>query len=215
MRETRQRSLDGLEVRKDENGRPVGIAGYALRFYDPADSGTEFRMTENVVERIMPGSVRFADDVLATFNHNSNQMLGRTSSNTARFAIDQRGVRFDIDLPDTTTGRDVAELVSRGDLSGSSFAFQVNGEDGEDVRKENGEYVRELRALTFYEGGPVATPAYDATSVNMRSIEAAQSHDKVEKERQASERASRLRQIRLTDTSKSVSINASTLPEVT
>ena len=197
MREVRDVTLDKLETRQDESGRVVGIAGYALRFYDAADPGTEFRMGDKVVERIMPGSVQFAEDVLATYNHNSNQLLGRQSSGTARFSIDSRGVRFDIDLPDTSTGNDVRTLVERGDLQGASFAFQILGEDGEDVRKEDGHYVRELRSLRFHEGGPVATPAYDATSVNMRSVDAFRDTE-CQSEKDAAERDSRLREAYLT-----------------
>ena len=174
MRETRNRPLEGLEVRQDEEGNPVGIAGYALRFYDPADSGTEFRMAENVVERIMPGSVQFDDDMISAFNHSSNQLLGRQSSGTARFSIDSQGMRFDVDLPDTTVGRDVRELIRRKDVRGASFAFQIVG-DGEDVRKEDGKYIRELRSIRVFEAGPVVNPAYEATSVDMRAVEAARS----------------------------------------
>ena len=212
MREMRNLPITGLEVRRDGEGKPTGIAGYALRFFDPSDSGTEFRIMENVIERIMPGSVVFADDVTATFNHDSSQLLGRQSSGTARFSIDNRGVRFDIDLPETTVGRDVGTLVDRRDVRGSSFAFQVNGESGEDVRKENGVFIRELRSLTFFEGGPVTNPAYDATSVDLRSVEALKASE-VQIDEEDVRREERLREMLLTDVARGFKIPASKLSE--
>ena len=54
----------------------------------------------------------------ALFNHERGALLGRTCSGTLRLSEDGTGLRYEIDLPDTTVGRDVAALLERGDLTG-------------------------------------------------------------------------------------------------
>ena len=60
------------------------------------------------------------DDVVALRDHDPSLLLGRTSSGTLRLAVDDDGLAFEVDLPDTVNGRDVRELVGRGDLAGAS-----------------------------------------------------------------------------------------------
>jgi hypothetical protein len=103
------------------------------------------------------------NDVLGRLEH--HVLLGRTSSGTVRLATDARGLLYEIDLPNTQAGRDVAELVSRGDIFQSSFAFHLhpNGEDF-DV-SPGGWLVRHLLDVDLVDVAPVTTPAYPATSV--------------------------------------------------
>jgi HK97 family phage prohead protease len=71
-------------------------------------------------EMIMPGAFKDAiknSDVRALFNHDPNLLLGRTESGTLRIKEDKAGLRYDVDLPDTVTGRDVQTLIKRGDVS--------------------------------------------------------------------------------------------------
>lgn len=65
-------------------------------------------------------------DVLALHEHERSMMLGRTSSGTLRLTDSATELRYEIDLPDTGAGRDVAALMERGDLKGSSFGFRAN-----------------------------------------------------------------------------------------
>lgn len=104
------------------------ISGYAARFYDPSDPGTETQIEPTKFERIAPGAFRAAlqrDDVRALLNHNPDLLLGRTSSGTLRLWEDSKGLRYEIHPPDTEAGRTVAELIRRGDLTGASFAFKM------------------------------------------------------------------------------------------
>jgi uncharacterized protein len=52
-------------------------------------------------------------------------VLARTRSGTLRLAEDSKGLAFDLDVPNTSFGRDVLELAERGDIGGASFAFTV------------------------------------------------------------------------------------------
>ena len=160
------------EERSSKDGR-ISMRGYAYRFNELSSNLGGFR------ERIMPGaggpSLR-QNDVIATFNHDVRALLGRVSSGTLSVGEDREGGWYEIDLPDTTTGRDVAELLKRGDLRGSSFTFRVL--DGGQRRAdeddpETGLPVREITAMDVVEVGPVVTPAYPTTQAALRSIEQA------------------------------------------
>lgn len=165
-----------LEVRADESRAGVKtITGYAAVFNsdsDPIGFGSE-----SFTERLMPGAfaAALADrarDVLGLFNHSSDQLLGRESSGTLRIAQDERGLRFELDLPDTGLGRDIAELVRRGDIRGASFAFSVAA-DGDTFVRRDGKLYREIRSIArLFDVSPVTTPAYPDTSVATRSAEA-------------------------------------------
>ncbi|GAB2572473.1 HK97 family phage prohead protease [Streptomyces capparidis] len=157
------------EVRAE--GETVTMRGYAYRFHDLSHNLGGFR------ERIMPGagadSLR-ANDVLATFNHNINNILGRASSGTLRAGEDTSGGWYEIDLPNTTVGRDLAELLNRGDVRGSSFTFRVN-ERGQRVHDkpdvDTGLPIREITSMDVLELGPVLNPAYPTTDAGLsRSI---------------------------------------------
>jgi HK97 family phage prohead protease len=97
-------------------------------------------------------------------------VLGRTPK-TLQLRQDARGLAFTLDPAPTQAGREVLELVRRGDLSGSSFGFRTIADawyqDGEDT-------VRELIDIEIQEISLVAFPAYAATNVEVahRSLQA-------------------------------------------
>lgn len=113
-------------------------------------------------------------ELVATFNHSMSSPLGRSGAGL-RTGVDEIGGWYEIDLPDTTAGRDVAELVERGILRGSSFTFSLNDPDADQefTRAEDGTLIRSLRDFTVHEVGPVISPAYPDTSAALRSIERA------------------------------------------
>ncbi|MFB8107276.1 HK97 family phage prohead protease [Streptomyces sp. NPDC056007] len=170
MTTTERRNLSRPAEFRSE-GDTVTMRGYAYRFNELSHDLGGFR------ERIMPGagadSLR-ANDVLATFNHDVNQPLGRSSSGTLRTGEDGEGGWYEVDLPNTTTGRDLAELLKRGDVKGSSFTFRVS-DGGQRVHDEldetSGLPIREITRMDVAELGPVLTPAYPTTDAGlMRSI---------------------------------------------
>ncbi|MEU2760446.1 HK97 family phage prohead protease [Streptomyces sp. NPDC007094] len=165
-------AVGALEERASDDGR-ISMRGYAYRFNELSQNLGGFR------ERIVPGagapSLR-QNDVYATFNHNASALLGRTSSGTLRVGEDREGGFYEIDLPDTSVGRDVAELLKRGDLKGSSFTFRVldgGQRRAEEDDPETGLPVREITAMDVSELGPVTNPAYLTTQASLRSIEEA------------------------------------------
>lgn len=154
-----------LETRSlTETVRPGTAArratGYAARFNSRSHDLGGF------VEVIEPGafaeSLATSRDIIATFNHDETRLLGRTSSGTLHVYEDERGLGYDLDLPDTTVGRDVAELLSRGDLTGSSFRFRPQVVDWDTT--ESGYPLRRVVTASLVELGPVTMPAYQEST---------------------------------------------------
>lgn len=156
--ETRARPI---ETRAD-GGKKVG--GYAAVFNSEADIGGYWK------EIIAPGA--FSDgvkaDVRALLDHDHGRVIGRTSSGTLRLAEDDKGLAVEIDLPDTTDGRDAAVLIERGDISGMSFGFIVTHDEWD----ETGDIpIRTIHKVDLREVSIVAWPAYQDTTIGMRSLE--------------------------------------------
>lgn len=154
----------GVETRAEDGKRT--LAGYAALFNSDTTIGDYF------VERIAPGAFDAAltSDVRALVDHDTGRVIGRTKSGTLRLAVDSRGLKVEIDIPDTRDGNDLWVLVERGDISGMSFGFRVTRQEWD----ETGELpVRTIMEVELYEVSAVAFPAYDDTSLAKRSLESA------------------------------------------
>jgi HK97 family phage prohead protease len=152
------------------------IKGYAAVYYDPKDAGTEYRIWDDFVERIMPGAfdaaIEDGHDVRGLFNHDATLVLGRSEAGTLRLESDSTGLRYLIDPPNTQAGRDVVELLERGDVSGSSFAFvptKVSWEEQRDQATNKTTYIRKIESVQLLDVGPVTYPAYQSTTAGVRS----------------------------------------------
>jgi len=110
------------------------------------------------------------NDVRAYLNHDENLLLGRVSSGTLRIGTDKRGLFYEVDLPNTTYANDLVELMKRGDINQSSFAFLI-GEDRWEQR--DGKTYRIISKVSrLLDVSPVAQPAYpEATSELKRDLE--------------------------------------------
>ena len=159
-----------IETRAD--GRPV-IKGYAVVYNRLSVDLGGFR------ERIMPGAFdavlarqRGRSDLVSYYNHNPDMLLGRESSGTLEVFSDQKGVGYIVTPP--ATRADIVELIQRRDVKGSSFTFSVDKGGEGFTTDEGGRAIREIRAATIYELGPVVQPAYPSTTaeVAMRSYQA-------------------------------------------
>ena len=166
----RRTATEGVELR--EEGDTLTATGYAAVFD---------RLSSNLggfVERIAPGTFRSTlkqADVRALFNHQADHLLGRSSSGTLRMSEDDQGLRYEIDLPYTSLGRDVAELLRRGDISGSSFGFRTIADEWSET--EEGFPLRTLSEVALRDVGPVTFPAYTDTEASLRSLAESRSLD--------------------------------------
>jgi hypothetical protein len=147
------------------------LSGYAAVFNSETNIRTMFGSFREVIR---PGAFTRAllegQDVVAWYQHGDGSPLplGRTKAGTLRLSQDNRGLAFDLDLPDTSAAKDLAVSIGRGDVREMSFAFEPAEEGGE--RWTNGEpSLRELLDLNVFDVSPVVFPAYPSTSVGLRS----------------------------------------------
>ena len=161
---------EDLEMRIEGDDEAKKLVGYAAKFNKWSEKLYWFR------EKIAPGA--FADalktsDVRALKNHDPNLILGRSASGTLRLEENKVGLKFEIDIPDTNTGRDTAEEVRRGDITGCSFAFVVE-EDSWKYDTDDGVDERTIiKVKQLFDVGPVTYPAYPDTSVAARDVDTA------------------------------------------
>ena len=153
VREQREFRMEGTE----HNGNT--IRGYAAVYNSDSEWMGGF------YEQIERGAFDdvLNDDVRAYFNHDENLLLGRVSSGTLRIGTDARGLFYEVDLPNTTYANDLVELMKRGDVNQSSFAFLIDADRWE---QRGGKTYRIIEKVSrLLDVSPVAQPAYpDATS---------------------------------------------------
>lgn len=165
------------ELRADDAAEPMAV-GYAAVYYREGEQGTEYELFPDYVERIAPGAFDSVvqDDVRGLINHDVNLLIGRRTAGTLRLFPDERGLRYEIDLPDTTAGRDLRVSLERGDITGSSFSFFADPDNGgeTEVVEKDGRYIRTIKKFSrLFDVGPVTFPAYTGTEAGARNAEAA------------------------------------------
>lgn len=168
MIERRFLPIADIEIRA-EDGQPPVIRGYASVFDAESQDLGGFR--EIVKAGCFRSSLDSNDDVLATIDHDPARLLGRRSSGTLHLMEDARGLRFEVQPPDTTYARDLAESMKRGDIKGASFGF-IPDKGGQTWRTESGQRIRELRSVRLLDVSVVASPAYPDASAALRSFDA-------------------------------------------
>lgn len=107
-------------------------------------------------------------DVIARYNHDDNMLLGTVAGGTLRLSIDNEGLLYEADPPQARA--DVMELVSRGDVRKSSFAFRtIEDEWG---TTDQGFPMRRLLRAQLVDVAPVNIPAYPDSTAGLRSLAA-------------------------------------------
>jgi HK97 family phage prohead protease len=159
--ETRNFDAD-FELRAEGDG--MTFIGYAAKFNSPSEDLGGF------VETIEPGafrrSLRSRNDVKLLVNHDTGRVLASTRSGTMKLYEDEVGLRVEASLPNTSDGRDMAELLRRGDLNKMSFGFSVIKDSWNQEMTQ-----RTLKSVRLFETSIVAFPAYAATEAMVRSLD--------------------------------------------
>lgn len=165
--------LGELSASNDEG---LVVEGYALKFNTYSENLGGFK------EVITPNALQDTDmsDVRCFVDHNTSQILGRTTSGTLELAVDDIGLKVRCSLPNNTLGRDTYESVKRGDLSQMSFAF-ILADNGDKFTREQDLYIRTLTNIAkITEVSIVAIPAYSDTDIAVakRSLNNAINYEK-------------------------------------
>jgi len=157
--EVRTNSVD-FEVRAEGDG--MSFTGYASVFNSPSEDLGGF------IEYVAPGafkrSLQSRNEVKLLWNHDSGEPLASLRGGTMQLVEDERGLKVTASLPNTTRGRDVAELLRSKVISSMSFGFNVI----KDSWASDGK-TRTLESVRLFEVSIVSFPAYGATTAQVRS----------------------------------------------
>ena len=161
------------------------MEGYAANFNSLSENLGGFR------EMLVPGCFKNAianSDVRGLFNHDPNLILGRNTSGTLRLVEDEKGLRFEIDPPETSYAKDLQVSMQRGDVNQCSFGFTV-AEDGDSWQKDSdGLWIRTISNVArLFDVSPVTYPAYTSTSCAVRSMMQKETEIAEEEKRQLAE----------------------------
>ena len=159
---------------RERAGRLPTIVGLAVVYgslsVEITHAGRTFR------EMVRPGafsdSISSQTEILARFQH--DEIIGRRSDGTLRLMPNLSGIKYEIDPPDNSDGRNAVDLIRRGRIRGSSFGMIV-APGGDTWRYDRGGIIREIISARLVEVSPVSSPAYDATDVALLAEHAGES----------------------------------------
>lgn len=157
-----------VEVRKADKG--MQLFGYAARFDSLSENLGGFR--EVIRRGAFSRSLAESPDVSARIQHEGGMLtIGRTTNGSLRLKEDDNGLFYEVDLPNTGAGRDIFELVSKGYIDKSSFAFSLRDDGEQEPQRwhfDQDPALRELFNVNLHDVAPVDGPAYQQTSVSVR-----------------------------------------------
>jgi HK97 family phage prohead protease len=168
-----------MEVR-DVDDNTGTISGYGAVFNSPS-----LLLSGGFIETVSPGAFKKSlnergtqtskEDIFAYWNHNSDIVLGSKRAGTLRLKEDETGLSYEIDMDlRSQEVRDKYYTVQRGNVSSSSFGFDVPKDGDQWILPQNDEepVQRVLRSVRLHEVSIVSTPAYpESGSWVSRSLE--------------------------------------------
>lgn len=143
--------------------------GYAVRWYDPRDEGTQYKLRDGLVERVKRGAftktLNDGHDIQALYHHKPEDILGRTSAGTLELREDDKGLKFKIPFDSTDPDHQrMKSKINNKSISGCSFGFRTQ-------KADYGKGYIELTECYLGEISLLSVPAYEATEVALRSTE--------------------------------------------
>ncbi len=152
-----------FEIRSEgEDG--MTFTGYASVFNSSSEDLGGFR--EFVAPGAFKRSLQARNEIKLLWNHDTNEPLASVRGGSLELVEDRYGLKVKAKLPNTTRGRDVAELLRSKVIDSMSFGFNVI----KDSWSDNGS-VRTLESVRLHEVSIVTFPAYSATTATVRSMQ--------------------------------------------
>lgn len=165
-RETRAMPVAVIGLDEETETEDMIVEGYAIRFNEPA----EWTFGDmSIREVILPSALDTTDmkDVPLKYNHSDNIMImARTRNKTLELIPDDKGLKIRAKLANTTAGRDLYELIKRGDVGEMSFAFTVRGDHYD--RSTHTRTITDIEKI--WDVSAVDAAAYETTSIYARSM---------------------------------------------
>ncbi|MCO5478221.1 HK97 family phage prohead protease [Enterococcus sp. AZ091] len=161
-KEIRTFDITNLSTRDDTKNNSRIVTGYAAVF------NSRTLLWEGLEEMIASGAFSRAlssgADIRCLFDHDWSKVLGRTKSGTLRLEEDDRGLKFEVELPNTTVANDLIESMNRGDINQCSFGF-IPTEETWDYNTDP--VLRTVNEVELFEVSIVSLPAYQDTEATL------------------------------------------------
>lgn len=168
----------GIQIRKLPDGTESRIIeGHAIVFDRESlplwrEGDTDF--VEVIDREAVSLELLNRSDIMLTMNHDMGRLLARSKNGrgSLTYKIDDMGVRFAAEMPNTQWGDEALELVRRGIVDGCSFMFSTVYNDRQHVARESGEgkTVMRVKKITgIYDFTLTPSPAYPQTDCAARS----------------------------------------------
>ena len=143
---------------KREDGKEV-VVGYGSIFNSKSENLGGF------YEYISPTAISeetiAKSDTRALINHDQNLILARQSAGTLNLSVDEKGLRYEFSIPETSYGKDLAINMKNGNINQSSFAFTISENGDEWTTDDQGNDIRTITSINkLYDVSPVTYPAY-------------------------------------------------------
>ena len=195
MTTKRKKEIRAVQLNSAGDEGKLKVRGYAAVFNEPTliweSEYSGYKYYEVVDRNAFEGAD--LNDVCFRYNHGDIAMiLARTRNKTLVLAADDRGLAIQADIAETSTGKDVYELIRRGDLDKMSFAFTVE--------KQKVEYDEKAKICTrtilkfdkIFDVSVVDFPAYDGTEISTVEERGAEYFRKMEYEMREQEERKKL-----------------------
>tara|TARA_Y100000593_G_scaffold92142_1_gene182833 strand:- start:34 stop:675 length:642 start_codon:yes stop_codon:yes gene_type:complete len=158
---------EGIEIRsfkaselRIENKESREVVGYGSVFNSLSENLGGFRelISENAFDSVLENDVR------ALFNHNPDYILGRSTAGTLSLSVDEKGLRYSVNIPETSYGNDLMVSLDRGDITQNSFGFIVEEDDW--TQDEEGNTIRTIKKVSrLLDVSLVTYPAYPSAKI--------------------------------------------------
>ena len=159
-----KRSFEITYRAKKDSEKKV-IQGYAVVFDSWTDISSWGEIWKECIRKGAFTQSLKENSILALYNHDFNNVLARKDVNM-KLVEDDKGLYFEIELPDTTQGNDLYELINKGIVNQCSFSGYVRknlwSEDN------GGNVLREILEIDLIEITITPIPAYEVTEAEVK-----------------------------------------------
>ena len=165
--------LGEFEFRADPSGDGLTLSGYIAKF---GEKSVIQDWLGEYIEEIKRGAfantiaTRGAAKIKMQFNHGHDSTFGALPIGTwSELREDRKGLFGEGRIHDTWHTVPIRAAIESGALDGMSFKFKVIGETMRKSTKAGELDHRILTEVALFEAGPVVHPAYEGTTVGVRS----------------------------------------------
>lgn len=161
--------VEGLEIRTNDDGSKT-LIGLAAPFM-PKRSVDLGGFEEQIDPGAFTRTLKEGPDVVSLVGHDVRQPLARRSKETLRLKVTKEGLRFELDLPNTTRGKDMEVDVENGNVNGVSIGFNSREDSWREPDEKGGLALRTLLDVDLHELSPTGFAAYPDTEIALRSLD--------------------------------------------